>query len=90
MEVGLEQSIERLPGGFPIASLDLVGSPDVVTAQMAEAMEHIGGDGFLFSMPNVTRRTAAEIADGLALALQRRLTHKAYAHTHLRDNLMEF
>jgi FMN-dependent oxidoreductase (nitrilotriacetate monooxygenase family) len=73
------------------ASIDLVGSPDVVAAQMAEAMEHIGGDGFLFSMPNVTRRTTAEIVDGLAPALQQRgLTRKAYAHTHLRDNLLEF
>ena len=73
------------------ASIDLVGSPDVVAAQMAEAMEHIGGDGFLFSMPNVTRRTTAEIADGLAPALQQRgLTRRAYAHTHLRDNLLEF
>jgi alkanesulfonate monooxygenase SsuD/methylene tetrahydromethanopterin reductase-like flavin-dependent oxidoreductase (luciferase family) len=73
------------------ASIDLVGSPDAVAAQMAEAMEHIGGDGFLFSMPNVTRRLTAEIADGLAPALQQRgLTRKAYAHTHLRDNLLEF
>ena len=73
------------------ASIDLVGSPDAVAAQMAEAMEQIGGDGFLFSMPNVTRRLTAEIADGLAPALQQRgLTRKAYAHTHLRDNLLEF
>ena len=50
-----------------------------------------GGDGFLFSMPNVSRRTTAEIADGLAPALQQRgLTRKAYAHRHLRDNLLEF
>jgi alkanesulfonate monooxygenase SsuD/methylene tetrahydromethanopterin reductase-like flavin-dependent oxidoreductase (luciferase family) len=47
------------------ASLDLVGSPDAVAAQMAEATEKVGGDGFLFSMPNVSRRTTAESADGL-------------------------
>jgi FMN-dependent oxidoreductase (nitrilotriacetate monooxygenase family) len=73
------------------ASIDLVGSPDAVAAQMSEAMEEVGGDGFLFSMPNVTRRTTAEVADGLAPALQQRgLIRKAYAHTHLRDNLLEF
>jgi FMN-dependent oxidoreductase (nitrilotriacetate monooxygenase family) len=73
------------------ASVDLVGSPDTVAAQMAEAMEEVGGDGFLFSMSNVTRRTTAEIADGLAPALQQRgLTRRAYAHTQLRDNLLEF
>jgi hypothetical protein len=58
---------------------------------MSEAMEEVGGDGFLFSMPNVTRRTTAEVADGLAPALQQRgQIRKAYAHTHLRDNLLEF
>jgi alkanesulfonate monooxygenase SsuD/methylene tetrahydromethanopterin reductase-like flavin-dependent oxidoreductase (luciferase family) len=73
------------------ASVDLVGSPDAVAAQMGEAMEAVGGDGFLFSMPNVSRRTTAEIADGLAPALWRRgLTRRAYAHKHLRDNLLEF
>ena len=83
-----EAIISYTSGG---ASIDLVGSPDAVAAQMAEAMEHIGGDGFLFSMPNVCRRTTAEIADGLASALQQRgLTRKAYAHTYLRENLVEF
>ena len=72
-------------------SVDLVGSPDTVSAQMAEAMEDVGGDGFLFSMSNVSRRTTAEIADGLVPALQQRgLTRKAYAHARLRDNLLEF
>jgi FMN-dependent oxidoreductase (nitrilotriacetate monooxygenase family) len=73
------------------ASIDLVGSPEEVAVQMAEAMECVGGDGFLFSMPNVSRRTTAEIADGLVPALQQRgLTRKAYASNHLRQNLLEF
>jgi len=73
------------------ASVDLVGSPDAVAAQMAEAMQEVGGDGFLLSMGNVSRRTTAEIADGLVPVLQQRgLTRKAYAHKHLRDNLLEF
>jgi hypothetical protein len=37
-------------------------------------------------MPNISRRTTAEIADGLAPARQQR---KAYAHKQLRDNLLE-
>jgi FMN-dependent oxidoreductase (nitrilotriacetate monooxygenase family) len=83
-----EAIISYTSGG---GSVDLIGSPDAVAAQMAEAMEHVGGDGFLFSMPNVNRRTTAEIADGLAPALQQRgLTRKAYTHKHLRDNLLEF
>ena len=48
------------------ASVDLVGSQDTVAGQMAEAMEEVGGDGLLFSMSNVSRRTTAEISDGLA------------------------
>ena len=73
------------------ASVDLVGTPDQVAAQMGEVMEEVGGDGFMFSMPNVNRRTMAEITDGLVPALQRRgLTRSAYAHQHLRDNLLEF
>jgi hypothetical protein len=58
---------------------------------MAEAMQEVGGDGFLFSMPNVSRRTTAEIADGLVPALQQRgLTRKGYTHKYLRENLLEF
>ena len=72
-------------------SVDLVGTPDEVAAQMGEVMEEVGGDGFLFSLPDVSRRTMAEITDGLIPALQQRgLTRRAYAHHHLRDNLLDF
>ena len=72
-------------------SIELVGTPDSVAAQMAEAMEEVGGDGFLFSMNDVSRRTVAEVADGLVPALQRRgLVRRAYAHAQFRDNLLEF
>ena len=72
-------------------SIDLVGTPDAVAAQMGEVMDEIGRDGFLFSMPNVSRHTMAEITDGLIPAMQQRgLTRRAYAHQHLRDNLLEF
>jgi hypothetical protein len=54
-------------------------------------MEEVGGDGFLFSMPNFSRRTLAEVEDGLVPALQERgLMRIAYSHAHFRDNLLEF
>jgi FMN-dependent oxidoreductase (nitrilotriacetate monooxygenase family) len=72
-------------------SVELVGTPETVAARMGEVMEEVGGDGFLFSMPNVTRRLLAEIEDGLVPALQDRgLVRRAYAHSQFRDNLLEF
>jgi hypothetical protein len=58
---------------------------------MGEVMEEVGGDGFLFSLPNVSRRTLAEVEDGLVPALQGRgLVRAAYTHRYFRDNLLEF
>jgi FMN-dependent oxidoreductase (nitrilotriacetate monooxygenase family) len=72
-------------------SVDLVGTPDQVAAQMDEVMQEVGGDGFLFTQGGMSRRSIAEIADGLVPALQqRRLVRRAYAHQHLRDNLLDF
>lgn len=83
---------EALVGWTPDGdAVELLGSPDDVAAQMSEVMEEVGGDGFLFSLPNLHRRTLAEIEDGLVPALQRRgLMRMAYAHPHLRDNLLEY
>jgi hypothetical protein len=54
-------------------------------------MEEVGGDGYLFSLANVSRRTLAEIEDGLVPALQDRgLMRKAYGFAQFRDNLLEF
>ena len=54
-------------------------------------MEQVGGDGYLFTMPNLNRRILAEIEDGLVLALQDRgLVRKAYEHEQFRDNLLAF
>jgi FMN-dependent oxidoreductase (nitrilotriacetate monooxygenase family) len=80
--------IEHVTAGYCI---DIVGTPDSVAAQMDEAMQEIGGDGFLLTLPDVSRRSVATIMDGLVPALQRRgLTRRAYAHEQLRDNLLEF
>ncbi len=73
------------------AGLAFVGSPDTVASKMGEAMEEVGGDGFLLS-PTVTRRNIAEIADGLAPpALRKRgLIRDGYNHSTFRENLLEF
>jgi alkanesulfonate monooxygenase SsuD/methylene tetrahydromethanopterin reductase-like flavin-dependent oxidoreductase (luciferase family) len=72
-------------------SVDLVGSPETVAAQMDEVMQEVGGDGFLLVLPNVSRKTVVEITDGLVPALQQRgLVRRNYSHKLLRDNLLEF
>ncbi|MDR3538986.1 MAG: NtaA/DmoA family FMN-dependent monooxygenase [Acetobacteraceae bacterium] len=72
-------------------SVDLVGTPDSVAAQMGDIMEEVGGDGFLIALPNVSRKSVAEITDGLVPALQQRgLVRKKYSHTQFRDNLLAF
>ena len=72
-------------------SVELVGTPDTVAATMGEVMEEVGGDGYLLSLSNVTRRALAEIEDGLVPALQARgLARKAYSFAQFRDNLLEF
>jgi FMN-dependent oxidoreductase (nitrilotriacetate monooxygenase family) len=72
-------------------SVELAGTIDAVAGQMDEAMQEVGGDGFLFSMPNVTRRLIAEFEDGLVPALQRRgLVRRGYEHAQFRDNLLAF
>jgi alkanesulfonate monooxygenase SsuD/methylene tetrahydromethanopterin reductase-like flavin-dependent oxidoreductase (luciferase family) len=77
--------------GATSLSIELVGTPDSVAARMGEAMQEVGGDGYLFSLPNLNRRTLAEIEDGLVPALQRRgLVRRAYAYPQFRDNLLEF
>ena len=72
-------------------SLDYTGTPDHVAGVMQDIMQEVGGDGFLISDTPIERRSIMEICDGLVPELQRRgLTRKAYAHKHLRDNLLEF
>ena len=54
--------------------LDLIGTPDEVAARMGEAIDEIGGDGFLISTPlqRISRRYLNEVCEGLVPALQRR------------------
>ncbi len=100
-QLNLEQ-FKRIAGGRTLRetmadynatslSIELVGTPASVAARMGEVMDEVGGDGYLFSLPNVNRRTLAEIEDGLVPALQDRgLVRKAYSFAQFRDNLLEF
>ncbi len=71
-------------------SIELVGTPDSVAAEMSEVMQEVGGDGFLIGNA-VERRQIAEICDGLMPALQRRgVVRTEYSHRTLRENLLAF
>jgi alkanesulfonate monooxygenase SsuD/methylene tetrahydromethanopterin reductase-like flavin-dependent oxidoreductase (luciferase family) len=68
----------------------VVGTAEHVAGAMAEVMQEVGGDGFMFSGP-VTRRHVAEITDGVVPELQRLgVVRTAYEHRHFRDNLLAF
>ena len=73
------------------ARVELLGTPDQVAGKMDEIMQEVGGDGFLFSLETLTRRSIAEMTEGLVPALQRRgLTRTGYSYEQFRDNLLEF
>lgn len=73
-----------------VESIKLVGTPDSVSAVMEEAMEHVGGDGFLMAN-DIDRRTVASIADGLVPALRKRgAVREHYDHELFKDNLKAF
>ncbi|MCM0621138.1 NtaA/DmoA family FMN-dependent monooxygenase [Nocardioides bruguierae] len=92
----LEQCIGKTPRqilreGFGQGNFEIVGSPDTVAAQLDEAMEEVGGDGFLIASRDLNRRYISEIADGLVPALQRRgVVREEYSHDTFRDNLLAF
>jgi FMN-dependent oxidoreductase (nitrilotriacetate monooxygenase family) len=70
--------------------IDFVGTPDSVAAEMEEIIQHVGGDGFLITEP-LSRRSIAEISDGLARALRRRgLLRSSYDHALFKENLRAF
>jgi long-chain alkane monooxygenase len=75
------------------SELDLIGTPDEVAQKMAQAMDEVGGDGFLISTPfqRTSRRFINEVCEGLVPALQRRgLVRTAYTQPTLRQTLREF
>ncbi|MBY0324272.1 MAG: NtaA/DmoA family FMN-dependent monooxygenase [Reyranella sp.] len=84
------RTLREIAHNYKYSYEDLVGTPEQVAGQMAELMEEVGGDGFVFT-GNLTRRYVAEITDGLVPALQRLgVVRGAYQHSHFRDNLLAF
>ncbi|MHC9291844.1 NtaA/DmoA family FMN-dependent monooxygenase [Mycobacterium sp. LTG2003] len=73
--------------------LELVGTPAQVAQKMGEAMEEIGGDGFLISRGarDLSREYITEVCDGLVPELQRLgLMRTEYTTSTLRETLREF
>ncbi|MBM9467364.1 NtaA/DmoA family FMN-dependent monooxygenase [Nakamurella leprariae] len=87
---GNTRTLREIANAWTINSLPLVGTPDHVAGLMGEAMQEVGGDGFLITgKPN--RRYISEIADGLCPELRRRgLIRDGYEHRTFRENLMAF
>lgn len=88
----LRQLVIEASGGL-VSSIELVGTPDQVATRMGEAMEEVGGDGFLITSPSLrmSRRYIVEITDGLVPALQRKgLTRTVYTEDTLRKTVKEF
>ena len=84
------RTLREIAADADVDGLPFVGSPDSVAAEMAETMAEIGGDGFLLTQP-LSRRSIAEVTDGLVPALQRRgAVRRAYSKSTMRDTLMEF
>jgi FMN-dependent oxidoreductase (nitrilotriacetate monooxygenase family) len=76
-----------------VAAIELVGTPDQVADKMGEAMEEVGGDGFLITTQtqSISRQVVNDVTDGLVPALQRRgLVRTEYSHKTLRENLRAF
>ena len=73
-----------------LGSLEVSGTVDEVASVMEEAMQEVGGDGFLIA-GQLSRRYISENTDGLAPVLRRRgLIRSEYTGATLRDNLREF
>ena len=85
-----KKTLREMASDTGSGGIDFIGTPDDVAAEMEDVMRHVGGDGFLITEP-LTRRTIAEITDGLVPALRRRgLLRSRYEHTLFRDNLLAF
>jgi alkanesulfonate monooxygenase SsuD/methylene tetrahydromethanopterin reductase-like flavin-dependent oxidoreductase (luciferase family) len=90
---GSGKTVRELASEGMAQSLQMAGTPGEVADQMAEAMEVIGGDGFLIGPQPLrcNRRYIAEITDGLVPTLQDRgLVRNRYTYDQFRDNLLEF
>ncbi|MCU1483076.1 MAG: FMN-dependent oxidoreductase, nitrilotriacetate monooxygenase family [Subtercola sp.] len=88
---GSLRTLREMISAYNFNSLDLVGTPSTVADQMQEAMEIVGGDGFLLYDEPLTRRYITEITEGLVPELRKRgLVRDEYTGATFRDNLLAF
>ena len=87
------QTLRELTLHMAKQGIEMVGTPAQVAERMGEAMEEIGGDGFLIMKPgwDLNRKYITDICDGLIPELQRRgLVRSEYTKPTLRETLREF
>ncbi|MBB3752822.1 FMN-dependent oxidoreductase (nitrilotriacetate monooxygenase family) [Mycolicibacterium sp. BK634] len=95
MQAGSGKTLRELATtatGFA-SCLPLVGTPADVAAEMADAMEAVGGDGFLLTTPlqHLSRRYVTDITEGLVPALRDLgVVRESYEYDTLRENLLAF
>jgi FMN-dependent oxidoreductase (nitrilotriacetate monooxygenase family) len=86
-DASLRQIITKPDGG---GFSQMIGTADAIAGQMQEAMEEIGGDGFLIT-GHFKPKYVTSVVDELVPALQKRqLTRTEYGYDHFRDNVMAF
>lgn len=74
----------------PMHAYTVIGTADSIAGQLRDAIEEVGGDGFLIA-GHVKPRYLLSITEGLVPVLQKRgLTRTGYDHERLRDNLLAF
>ena len=70
-----------------------MGTPETIVDEIEEAMDYVGGDGFLFFAGGgglITRHYLTEVLDGLMPELKKRgLARDKFEHTLFKDNLFK-
>jgi FMN-dependent oxidoreductase (nitrilotriacetate monooxygenase family) len=85
------RSIRDAASEMRIGSIELVGSPATIADRMEQAMEHVGGDGFMFLSQPPSRSYIADITEGLCPELARRgLIRSGFSHRTFWENLRSF
>jgi long-chain alkane monooxygenase len=87
------KTLRQLAIDWATTGVEFIGTPEQVARKMGEAMEEIGGDGFLIMKPgwDLNRKYISSITDGLVPELQRLgLTRTEYTKSTLRQTLREF
>ena len=87
------KTLRQLAVDWATTGVEFIGTAEQVARKMGEAMEEIGGDGFLIMKPgwDLNRNYIASITDGLVPELQRLgLTRTEYTKSTLRETLREF